>query len=65
MTKAITTKELCDKDRLTQSVKGYENIPANAIVEYIGDIRNLYGANAKVLYNGILYYVDPTGLKFI
>lgn len=65
MEQAITTKELHDEDYLTQSARGYGNIPANTVVEFLGFTQNLYGSYAKALYNGNLYYVDPEGLHFI
>lgn len=51
MTRAITKKELYDEDWQTQLARGYENIPANTIVEVLGNVNNLYGSYTKVLYN--------------
>lgn len=64
MTRAITKKELYDEDWQTQLARGYENIPANTIVEVLGNVNNLYGSYTKVLYNGILYYVKPEDLSY-
>ena len=48
MTRAITKKELYDEDWQTQLARGYENIPANTIVEVLGNANNLYGSYTKV-----------------
>ena len=41
MTRAITKKELYDEDWQTQLARGYENIPANTIVEVLGNAGKL------------------------
>lgn len=61
--KAIALKQLHDEDFVTQSVRKYEDIPRGATVEYIKNIKNLYGIFALVEYNGVRYYVKPLDLE--
>lgn len=65
MERAITRRELCDEDWETQLARKYGNIPADTIVEVLGNTNNLYGRYTKVLYNGNLYYVRPEDLSLI
>lgn len=63
--KALTLKTIADQDWKTQAVQGYQNIPANTIVEVINDdFNNFYGSWCIVEWRRHTYYVDKRFLSF-
>lgn len=62
---AVAKKSLCDQDWKTQLVRGYVNIPENAVVKVIKeDVVNLYGTWVMVEYKGNNYYVSKNDLYY-
>lgn len=64
----MKVKTICsipDENWKTQLAKGYANIPEDTELTIIDFLHNCYGNYLKVMYNGHIYYIDPTIVKYI
>ena len=63
--KVRTVESVQDEDWKTAVAQDKEEIPANTELEVLDVLINFYGRWLKVIYNGSLYYIDPSKVEYI
>ena len=62
--KVRTVESVQDEDWKTAVAQDKEEIPANTELEVLDVLINFYGRWLKVIYNGSLYYIDPSKVEY-